>query len=93
MPLPTKVSTLYLFLGSVQFYSKFMLSLSTLTELLTSLTRKDMPWSWGAEEQAAFQRLKDLLCTNTLLARFNSALQISISCDAYSIGIGVVLFW
>ena len=55
MPPPTNVSALRSFLGSVQFYNKFIQNLSTLTELLTSLTRKDTSWRWGAEEQATFQ--------------------------------------
>lgn len=92
MPPPTNVSTLRSFLGSVQFYSKFIHNFSTLTEPLTRLTRKDTPWRWGGEEQAAFQRLRDLLCTDAVLAHFDPAQQIGISCDASEVGIGAVLF-
>ena len=92
MPPPKDVSTLRSFLGSVQFYSKFIPNLSSRTEPLTRLTRKDTPWKWGAKEQAVFQELKDLLCTDTVLAHFDPAKQIGISCDASNVGIGAVLF-
>ena len=92
MPPPTDVSTLRSFLGSIQFYGKFIPNLSTLTEPLTRLTRKGSPWKWENEEQAAFQRLRDILCTDTVLAHFDPDLQIGISCDASEVGIGAVLF-
>ena len=42
MPPPTNVGTLRSFMGSVQFYAKFLLPyLSTITETLHKLTRKD----------------------------------------------------
>ncbi|KFD47834.1 hypothetical protein M514_11314 [Trichuris suis] len=43
MPPPTNVAHLRSFLGSVQFYGKFIPNLSTLTEPLNRLTRKDVP--------------------------------------------------
>lgn len=92
MPPPKDVSTLRSFLGSVQFYAKFIPNLSSRTEPLTRLTRKDTPWRWGTKEQTTFQELKDLLCTDTVLAHFDPAKQIGISCDASNIGIGAVLF-
>ena len=44
MPAPTNVSSLRSFLGSVQFYGKFISNLSTLTEPLNKLTRKGEKW-------------------------------------------------
>ena len=40
----------------------------------------------------AFQCLKDMLGTDTVLAHFNPTQQIGISCDASDVGIGAVLF-
>lgn len=92
MPSPTNVSGLRSFMGAVQFYGKFIPNLSTMTEPLNRLTRKGTPWAWGADEQAAFQRLKDALCTDTVLAHYDPHLEIGISCDASDVGIGAVLF-
>ena len=92
MPPPTDVSSLKSFLGSVQFYSKFLKDLSTITEPLHRLTRRNIPWQWGAEEEQAFVKLKRMLCQDTVLAHFDSQQEIGISCDASDVGIGVVLF-
>ena len=92
MPAPENVSGLRSFLGSVQFYSKFLPNLATLTEPLHRLTKKDTTWIWGAEEQAAFQKLKDLLCADNVLVHFDPSLPVGISCDASEVGLGAVLF-
>uniref|UniRef100_A0A5S6QTD8 Reverse transcriptase domain-containing protein n=1 Tax=Trichuris muris TaxID=70415 RepID=A0A5S6QTD8_TRIMR len=92
MPPPSNVSRLRSFLGSVQFYSKFIPNLSVLAEPLTRLTRKDVPWAWTAKEQASFQALKDSLCTDAVLAHFDPSQQIGVSCEASDVGIGAVLF-
>lgn len=51
-----------------------------------------MPWEWGAKEQAAFDKVKTMLCNDTVLAHFDPLLPIGIACDASSVGIGAVLF-
>ena len=89
---PDNVSSLKSFLGSVQFYGKFLPDLSTVTEPLYQLTRRNIPWRWGAEEEAAFQQLKTMLCQDTVLVHFDPKQEIGISCDASSVGIGAVLF-
>ena len=92
MPPPSNVSTLRSFLGSLQFYGKFIPNLATLTEPLNRLLRKDTPWTWGAREQQAFQALKDELGKDHVLVHFDPTLPVGISCDASNVGIGVVLF-
>ena len=91
MPPPSDVSTLRSFLGSVQFYGKFIPNLATLSEPLNRLLRKETPWTWSAREQGAFQTLKDELGKDHVLVHFDPALQVGISCDTSNIGIGVVL--
>ena len=86
MPPPTDSAGLRSFLGSVQFYSKFLPDLATVTEPLHNLTRKNVQWKWGAEEQSAFQKLTQHGHGP------GSTLPIGISCDASEVGLGVVLF-
>ena len=73
-------------------YSKFLPNLSTHLEPLYRLTKKNSRWIWGAEEQAAFDTVKSLLCEDTVLAHFDPFLSIGIACDASNVGIGAVLF-
>ena len=46
----------------------------------------------GCQRTSCVPELKDLLCTVTVLAHFDPAKQIGISCDASNVGIGAVLF-
>ena len=46
---------------------------------------KGTPRKWGTEEQDAFQRLKDALCTVELLAHFDPSQEIGISCDTSNV--------
>jgi len=92
MPPPTDVSSLKSFLGSVQFYGKFIPNLATIAEPLYRLTKKATPWKWEKEEQAAFQRLKDVLSSEQVLVHFDPGKPLGLSCDASSVGIGAVLF-
>ncbi|KAL5491712.1 hypothetical protein EMCRGX_G017061 [Ephydatia muelleri] len=77
----------------IQFYGKFLPNLATITEPLHRLTKKGISWSWGAEEQEAFQKLKGLLCTDTILVHFNPTLPIGISCDASELCLDQLLPW
>jgi hypothetical protein len=93
MPPPTDVSSLKSFLGSVQFYAKFLPpDLATISAPLYRLMKKANPWKWGEEEQKSFQRLKDLLSSDSILVHLNKNLPIGIACDASNVGIGAVLF-
>ena len=91
MPVPTNVSSLRSFLGSVQFYGKFISNLSTLIEPLNKLTRKGVQWRWQKEQDQAFRKLKQILVEDTVLAHFDPSIRIGISCDASDTGIGAVL--
>ena len=92
MPAPKNAAEVRSFLGSVQFYGKWIPNLSTRAEPLFKLTRKDQPWSWGNKEEAAFKDLKKVLSSEDILAHFDPATPIGIACDASSVGIGAVLF-
>ena len=92
MPPPTDVSSLKSFLGSVQFYSKFIKDLATKAEPLYRLTKKKTPWKWGDEEQAAFEELKTVLSSDDVLVHFDPEKPLGLACDASNVGIGAVLF-
>ena len=78
-PLPTDVTSLCSFLA-------------TTTEPLYRLFKKEIQWKWGAEEQATFQALKNMLCADTVLVHFDPSLPVEVSCDASEVGLGAVLF-
>ena len=80
------------FLGSVQFFGKFIPNLSTLTGPLRQLTKKNAPWNWNKKAKDAFDCLKTILSIDTVLAHYDPSQQIGTSCDASASGIGAVLF-
>ena len=93
MPEPTDVSTLRSFLGSVQFYSKFLPpSFSTTAAPLYRLLRDKVAWKWTELEKSGFEELKHLLSSDFVLVHFDSSLPLGIAYDASSIGIGATLF-
>ena len=93
MPAASDVNSLKSFLGSVQFYAKFLPpSYATEAEPLYRLTKKDVEWNWGSHEQSSFERLKSLLSSDAVLTHNNLALPTGIACDASSLGIGGTLF-
>ena len=93
MPEPTDLSTLQSFLGSVQFYSKFLPpGFSTTAAPLYRLLRDKVAWKWTELEKSAFEELKHLLSSDSVMVHFDSSLPLGIACDASSIGIGATLF-
>ena len=92
MPPPTDVSNLKSFLGSVQFYGKFIPNLATISEPLYRLTKKASTWKWGNEEQETFEKLKKVLASDQVLVHFDPEKELGLACDASNVGIGAVLF-
>ena len=93
MPAPKDVSTLRSFFGSVQFYAKFLPSgFSTNAAPLYKLLKNDISWKWGSVETKAFNKLKELLASDSLSVYFDPSLPLGKICDASSVGIGATLF-
>ncbi|GKC69434.1 putative reverse transcriptase domain-containing protein [Tanacetum coccineum] len=57
----------------------------------TKLTQKKVAFEWGDKQEAAFQTLKDKLCSAPILALPEGAENFVIYCDASHKGLGVVL--
>ena len=92
IPITKYVGTITSFMGSVQLYAKFRPpNLSTTTEPLHKLTREGAQWNCGRKEQETFERLKDLLCTEKVLAYYDPFLESGISCHVSEVGISAVL--
>ena len=92
MPAPINVTQLRSFLGSVQFYNKFLPDLSTVSDPFYRLTQKHTNWKWEIPQEEAFNTLKNMLTADTVLAHYDPSAAIGISCDASGAGVGVVLF-
>ena len=90
-PTPTNVQELRAYCGIIQYYHKFCPMLSATLAPLFELMNKDVPWKWTDKQQNAFQKSKDLLTSNSVLAHYDPALPLIIKSDASPFGIGSVL--
>ena len=69
----------------------FMLNLSSTLEPLHQLLRKDVCWKWGTEQQAAFEKAKNLLQSSDVLVHYDPEKELVVSCVASPYGVGAVL--
>ena len=58
MPKPVNLKDLQIFLGMVQYLSKFSLRIAEIAELLLDLMKKHAPYAWGPEHNHAFDGIK-----------------------------------
>jgi len=92
MSQPRDCSQVKSFLGLVNFYAKFVPNLSQSCEPLYKLTRDNVQFKWTKECESAFQDVKHAISSAPVLAHFQQSLPVGLSCDASSVGLGVVLF-
>ncbi|OXA44383.1 Retrovirus-related Pol polyprotein from transposon opus [Folsomia candida] len=88
---PNQLKELQHFLGCANYFRRYIANYSTISEPLTKLTRKNIPYIWGTEQEQAFQALKFHLTNPPLLAFYDPDRPIHIQCDASGVGIGSCL--
>lgn len=89
--MPSSKKEVASFLGLIGFYRKFIKNFSDLANPLTELTRREVVWVWGAQEQEAFQSLKEKVCSAPVLVAPDLAWPFRLECDASKFATGAVL--
>jgi len=87
---PTNIKGIQSFLGFPNFYRRFIQDYSRITTPLTRLTRKEVDWEWGDEQQMAFETLKTAMVTEPILQHFDLQRPITIKMDASDYAIGAI---
>jgi len=90
-PTPSNRKEVQSFLGFTNFYCRFIQGFSHLACPLFNLTQKDMEWRWGAEEQSAFNSLKEWIITALILALLDNSRPFWIEADSSDFATGAVL--
>ena len=86
MPAPNAVSQVRSFLGSINFYGRFLKEMHVLRAPLNELLKKENVFAWNKECQESFDKFKDLLCSELILSHYNLTLPIIVSADASQSG-------
>ncbi|GJT52642.1 putative reverse transcriptase domain-containing protein [Tanacetum coccineum] len=79
------------FLGLAGYYRRFIEGFSKIAKPMTKLTQKKVAFEWGDKQEAAFQTLKNKLCSTPILALPQGAENFIVYCDASHKGLGAVL--
>ncbi|GJT96059.1 putative reverse transcriptase domain-containing protein [Tanacetum coccineum] len=79
------------FLGLAGYYRRFIEGFSKITKPMTKLTQKKVKFVWGDKQEAAFQLLKQKLCSAPILALPEGSEDFIAYCDASKKGLGAVL--
>eukprot|EP00253_Pinus_taeda_P014747 PITA_14747 len=89
-PEPRNVTKLRGFIGICTYYWKFVKGFSQLAATLTDLMRKGA-FSWSDMAQRAFDKLKEVMSSYSVLALPDFKQPFVLECDASGEGIGAVL--
>ncbi|KAK1408207.1 hypothetical protein QVD17_39842 [Tagetes erecta] len=79
------------FLGLAGYYRRFIEGFSKIAQPLTALTHKGTAYQWGDKQEAAFQLLKQKLCSAPILSLPEGTEDFVVYCDASVQGLGCVL--
>ncbi|GJT37035.1 putative reverse transcriptase domain-containing protein [Tanacetum coccineum] len=79
------------FLGLAGYYRRFIEGFSKIAKPMTKLTQKKVRFEWGDKQEAAFQLLKQKLCSAPILALPEGSEDFIAYCDASKKGLGAVL--
>ncbi|GJV90253.1 putative reverse transcriptase domain-containing protein [Tanacetum coccineum] len=79
------------FLGLVGYYRRFIEGFLKIAKPMTKMTQKKVKFVWGDKQEAAFQLLKQKLCSALILALPEGSEYFIAYCDASIKGLGVVL--
>lgn len=91
-PIPKKIKHLRAFLGLCNYYRRFIPDYSNIIQPLCELLRKDKPWIWTPNAQAAFEQLKSRFINTIMLHHPNINKPYFLQTDSSGVGLAGVLY-
>ncbi|CEO95380.1 hypothetical protein PBRA_009646 [Plasmodiophora brassicae] len=88
---PGDAHAVRVFLGFANFYRKFIAHYGEIVLPLTDLTKDNVDFHWGAEEDAAFRTLKAAFTSPPILTHFNPDRPCEVETDASDFALAMVL--
>lgn len=90
-PAPKTQKNVRQFLGKINFYHEYIQKRAIILDPLHNLLRKNQKFIWSEDCQNAFDKIKDLLCSQPVLSIYDPDLPINIYTDASLEGVGAIL--
>lgn len=90
-PHPKNVKQVRQFLGLAGYFRRYIEGYASKTACISRLTKKEVPFRWGHEQERARQEIITRLTTEPALSIFDPDLPTEVHTDASSIGYGAVL--
>ena len=91
LPTPRNVKDVRSFLGMAGYYKQCVPQFAKVASPLVKLTRKYVRFSWGEEQQEAFDTLKKLLISSRVMAHPNTQKPYKLYTDACEYAVGAIL--
>jgi hypothetical protein len=87
-PTPTNVMKVCSFMGLAGYYRRFVEGFSKIENPITELQKKNKKFVWTEKCTEAFQRLKYLLMTTSILKVLNMDVDLLVCTDTFKEGLG-----
>ena len=91
MPRPKDRSDILRLNGMVNYLSRFLPQLSDVMKPLRDLTHKDAAWCWDDLQEKAWNDVKTLIASASVLAYYKPTEVLEIQCDSSQSGLGAAL--
>ena len=91
LTVPRNVREVRSFLGLAGYYRRFIDGFAIVAAPLYALTKKNVRFAWGEQQQHAFETLKQRLCSAPVLAYPRRERAFILDCDASDEAAGAVL--
>eukprot|EP00731_Ephydatia_muelleri_P007982 Em0004g320a len=87
MPPPEDKKGVERLLGFLNYVAKFIPDLSSITQPIRELLKKECPFSWNHEQEIAFQLIKKRMTSALVLAFYDVKKPVTVSCDVSNFGL------
>lgn len=88
---PRNVKQLRSFIGSVNYYHRFIPNIPDILHPLYDLIKKDAIWNWNKKCQKSFDKIRDILSSTECLAHYDPEIELNLTVDASDYGLGAIL--
>lgn len=88
---PKNVKEVRTIVGMVNYLARYVPNVSNIMQPIQELVKSDVLFTWNASQENAFNEIKKLLSSDSVLAYYDMKRKTCVAADSSSFGIGAVL--